>query len=121
MSELGDIVGIVVTGKRLGRTIGFPTANIDARTDWARGVYAVDVFIEGDETPHRAIINIGTHPTVPEGAPTIEAHLIGYEGDLYGKTLRVKCLRYLRPERRFGSLDQLKAQLQKDRSAASAL
>ncbi|MBQ2956458.1 MAG: riboflavin kinase [Clostridia bacterium] len=110
--------GKVVYGKQLGRTIGFPTANIDVEDMEAcpAGVYCGVSRV--DETDYRVIINIGRHPTVPEGPPTVEAHLIGFEGNLYGRTLSVRLTGYLRGEKKFASLDELKAQLELDREAA---
>ena len=82
--ELCVLEGEVVRGKQLGRTIGFPTANIAVADPAAcpPGVYYG--VSEADGQRWRVIINIGRHPTVPEGPPTVEAHLIGYSGDLYG-------------------------------------
>ena len=113
--------GEVVRGKQLGRTIGFPTANLDIKNREAcpPGVYAGTCRVDGTE--YRVIINIGKHPTVPEGAPTVEAHLIGYSGDLYGREISVRLVKFLRGEVRFESLDALKAQLNRDRDAAIAL
>ncbi len=110
--------GCVVTGKRLGRTIGFPTANIDVKGEIScrRGVYFGISEVNGEQ--YRVILNIGAHPTVPEGAPTVEAHLIGYSGDLYGQQIEVMLLRFMRGETKFDSLDALKAQLTRDLRAA---
>ena len=112
--------GVVVRGKQLGRTLDFPTANIEPtriQGDWpANGVYAAAVWIGGDPLARLAMLNQGVHPTAPEGKPTIEAHLIGWSGDLYGASVRVEYLKFLRPERRFESLDALKAQLNRDRT-----
>ena len=117
------IDGIVVSGKQLGRTIGFPTANIkdDGTLLPDTGVYAADTDVDG--TAYRTIVNIGRRPTVDaDGAPiTVEAHLIGYSGDLYGRTLRLELLRRLRDERRFASVDELAAQLHTDADAALSL
>lgn len=118
------IDGTVVAGKRLGRTIGFPTANlspISPRTLIpARGVYVADVSIDGSGTKMRAMLNIGHRPTVDApGAPdTIEVHVLGYEGDLYGHLMRVYFLHRLRSEEAFDSLEALREQLCADRRAA---
>ena len=113
--------GTVVCGKQLGRTIGFPTANMDVRgmEDCPRGVYYG--VCEADGKTWRVIINIGSHPTAPEGPPTVEAHLIGYEGDLYGREIEVTLKEYLRAERKFSSLEELRAQLTRDMERAMAL
>lgn len=122
MNEDGLILeGEVVLGKRLGRTIGFPTANIDV-ADMAAcpsGVYYGVCRV--DDTAYRVIINIGKHPTAPEGAPTVEAHLIDFSGDLYGRSIAVRLVKFLRGETKFPSLDALRAQLEQDMNAARAL
>jgi len=113
--------GEVVRGKQLGRTIGFPTANIDVKDMAAcpAGVYAG--WCEADGAEYRVIVNIGRHPTAPEGAPTVEAHLIGYSGDLYGRRIAVRLEKFLRAERKFESLDALKEQLRRDTGAAMGI
>jgi len=119
MNKIPQILtGQVVLGKQLGRTIGFPTANLDIknREAYPPGVYAGTCRVDGTE--YRVIINIGKHPTVPEGAPTVEAHLIGYSGDLYGRRIGVLLIEYLRGETRFASIDALKEQLHRDMETA---
>ncbi len=118
------VSGTVVHGKELGRTIGFPTANIEPadprRLIPANGVYAVRIHL--DDTSYPAMVNIGHRPTVDsENAPeTIEAHIIGFTGDLYGKTVEIEFLRFLREERRFSSLEDLRRQLTLDAEAAQS-
>ena len=122
MNNEGTILtGRVVYGKQLGRTLGFPTANMDVENMEAcpMGVYAGLCSVDG--TAYRVIINIGRHPTAPEGAPTVEAHLIGYSGDLYGREISVRLVKFLRGEVKFPSLDALKQQLSRDMEAACAL
>ena len=120
-----SLKGKVVGGKKIGRTIGFPTANIMPTTPSqlipARGVYAVDVTVEGHT--YRGMANIGTRPTVAgAGAEqTIEVHIIDFEGNIYGKEIIVAFLARLRDERRFDTLDALSAQLNADRLAALSL
>lgn len=113
------IDGIVEQGKHLGRRLGFPTANISPGAvtgTWPEdGVYAAAIWIDGAPRAWPVMLNQGVHPTAPEGKPTVEANLIGFEGDIYGRPVRVEYLRYLRPERRFDDLDALKAQLARDR------
>ena len=115
-----EIEGTVELGDQRGRTIGFPTANLLSRQELlpANGVYAADTEVDGHT--YRTIVNIGHRPTVDiAGAPvSIEAHLIGYSGDLYGHTLHLDMLRRLRDERRFGSVDALAAQLRADAACA---
>ncbi len=113
--------GTVVKGDQRGRTIGYPTANIQPgdpdKLIPAHGVYAVTVQIVGEEkdTPLQGMMNIGVRPTVDGSHRTIEVNLLDFEGDLYGKTLRVELREFLRPEKKFGSLDDLKMQLSEDR------
>lgn len=122
-----SITGKVVTGKQLGRTIGFPTANIEPTNREklipAPGVYAVDVIIPDVPTPLRAMLNIGRRPTIDtqSAQQTIETHIIDYSGDLYNKTLRIEFINYLRPEQQFESLAALTAQLHRDRQAVLQL
>lgn len=120
------INGTVVHGNKLGRTIGFPTANIVAdNTDKlipANGVYAADATTT-DGRKYRAVVNIGHRPTVdnPSAPVTIEAHLDGFTGNLYNQTLTLHFLRRLRGERRFSGLDELKAAISNDLNRARAL
>ena len=111
------LTGTVVHGRGIGRTLGFPTANI--RLDEARkllpppGVYAVRAdFGAAHEQP--AILNIGTNPTIGENPITIELHIPGLDLDLYGRSLSVHIVRFLRKEQRFESLDELRAQIEED-------
>ena len=110
------IEGIVVQGKQLGRTIGFPTANIRPER-WEghgpNGVYAAWCTMDGARYP--GMLNIGLHPTVPEGAPTVEINLFGFHDDVYGMSAVVETVAYLRGEVRFGSVEELRAQLERDR------
>lgn len=109
--------GLVVHGRRLGREIGFPTANIAVDASKLlplSGVYAADAILP-DGTVGRAVLNIGRRPTVETfGATTVEVHIDGFDGDLYGKPLTVALIGRLRDERRFDSLDALAAQLRLD-------
>lgn len=117
------ITGVVEHGKELGRTIGFPTANVaPANPDQlipGNGVYAADVVLP-DKSRHRAILNIGHRPTVDTAdAPvSIEAHILDFDGNLYGKLITIEFLRFLRSERRFSSLDGLRRQLEADAAEA---
>jgi len=113
--------GTVVRGKQLGRTIGFPTANIepDGPAAAESGVYIAEVSVAGG-APLPCMVNQGRHPTAPEGPPTIEAHILGFSGDIYGCRVEMEYLEFLRPERKFPSLDALRAQLDEDLRAAKA-
>ncbi|MDB9314212.1 bifunctional riboflavin kinase/FAD synthetase [Spirulina sp. CS-785/01] len=113
------LVGEVVTGQKLGRTLGFPTANLNIPPEKflpRYGVYSVRVQIKGDRKhPQMGIMNIGCRPTVQAGhPPTLEIHLLDWSGDLYGKTLTVQLEQFVRPEQKFASIDELKAQITQD-------
>ena len=128
--EIGDIAaanqmlgygyaleGVVVAGNRLGRTIGFPTANMKLYEPLklipARGVYAVQVSVLGQT--YRGMTNIGLRPTVGGTVPTIETNILDFSEDIYGLPLRITFLRRIRNEVQFPSLEALKAQLVLDR------
>ncbi len=110
------VKGTVCHGRRLGASIGIPTANLLPPPDKILppdGVYASRVLLP-DHSVKSAVTNIGLRPTVHGTHRTIETHIPGYEGDLYTKQLTVSILRRLRPEIRFDSLEDLKAQMRKD-------
>lgn len=118
--------GVVEHGRAIGRTIGFPTANLildfPEKQLPAYGVYAAQVGIEegADSTAsdgniwRKALVNIGNNPTVGAEKCSIEVHIVDYAGNLYGKHLSVRLLRYMREERTFASLEQLQQQIEKD-------
>lgn len=118
--------GSVVQGKHLGRSLGFPTANIRpdnaAKLIPAGGVYICRTAISGDPHIYRAMVNIGRRPTVdgPDAPRTIEAHLLDFQGTLYGRTLTLEFIHRLRSEQRFASLDDLRTRLILDRDATSS-
>ncbi|MEG4105990.1 bifunctional riboflavin kinase/FAD synthetase [Microcoleus sp. S13_C5] len=145
-----SLVGTVVGGQRLGRTIGFPTANIELPPEKFLprfGVYAVRVSVKDrggimkDESssynwenspsiiPGKAsdlsfvngVMNVGCRPTVDGLQPTVEVHLLDWSGDLYGQTLSASLVEFLRPEQKFASLDALKTQIQADCDIARSL
>ncbi|MHC0064115.1 bifunctional riboflavin kinase/FAD synthetase [Nostoc sp. UIC 10890] len=116
------LIGDVVQGQQLGRTIGFPTANLQLPKEKflpRQGVYAVRVFTL-DETTDTApsenlgVMNIGNRPTVNGTYSSAEVHLFDWSGDLYGKKLVVQLVKFLRPEQKFPSLEALKTQIQLD-------
>ncbi|MCL1795622.1 MAG: riboflavin kinase [Clostridia bacterium] len=109
-----EIKGIVVRGKGAGKKIGFPTANVALPEDWSLpyGVYAADVRRNGEV--YRAVLNVGLHPTLPEGAPAMEVHLIGFTGDLYGQEIHLTLGAFIRAETRFSSVKSLRAQIRRD-------
>jgi riboflavin kinase/FMN adenylyltransferase len=117
------IVGEVMHGDKRGRTIGFPTANIalGRHLEPARGVYAATVTLP-DGASRAGVANIGRRPTVNAGPESrLEVNLFDYDGDLYGAELSVSLHAFLRSERRFAGLDELKAQIAADAAEARRL
>jgi riboflavin kinase/FMN adenylyltransferase len=113
--------GVVVEGKRRGRELGFPTANVATENELLppNGVYATTVSVDG--VTHPAVTNVGVRPTFGEEAVTVEAHLLGYSGNLYGRAVRVAFVQRLRDERRFEGIDALREQIAVDRQRAERL
>lgn len=120
-----EVRGPVVAGDRRGRTIGFPTANMAVPRDRALPADAVYAgwYIRPDRSVHPAAINLGKRPTFHQDAEhsLLEAHLLDFEGDLYGELARVCFVERLRGEQRFDGIDALKAQLEADVAAARAV
>lgn len=119
-----SIRGVVGRGRQLGRTIGMPTANVEASPRQlvpAPGVYAARacVPLSGKTAVYDAVVNVGTSPTVTDcGVMRIEAHLLGFSGDLYDREIRIEFGTKIREERKFHSLDDLRAQIEADIRAA---
>ena len=118
-----SISGRIIEGDKLGHKIGFPTANLDT-TGLALppiGVYAIHAIVRG--TTHRAVLNIGTRPTLGNPNPPlrVEAHLLDFNGDLYGEELEIVFAEKLRDEQKFPSVDELKAQIARDIERAKNL
>ena len=114
-----NLVGTVVQGQQLGRTLGFPTANLALPANKmvpCQGVYAVRVTMDSGSSTvtNLGVMNIGNRPTVNGLTQTIEVHLLDWSGDLYGRQLNVELLNFLRSEQKFGSLDDLKQQINHD-------
>ena len=111
------IDGEVIHGKKIGRALGFPTANMSLQgyEDIARGVYRSEVDIDG--VKYRAMSNVGIRPSVGGKELLLETHIIDFSGDLYGKRLRICLLEKLRDEKRFASIGDLKEQLHRDYNA----
>ena len=112
--------GTVVDGYKVGRKIGFPTANL--RVDFPNklipsiGVYAVYVYVNGEK--HKGMLNIGYRPTINNGTDlSIEVHILDFEGDIYHQKMRIEFIDFLRPEEKFNSVDELVLQMQKDKVA----
>ena len=107
--------GEVVAGDRRGRSIGFPTANVSVDPSVivpARGVYAG--FVRVGKDVHAACTNVGVAPTFERGESRVEAYLLDFRGDLYGRVVDVGFAQRIRPERRFSGVDELKAQIARD-------
>lgn len=110
-----ELSGEVISGKRLGRTMGFPTANMLPSKQLIipeNGVYITTTMV--DDKTYNCITNIGTAPTIGPGQKMVETHLLDYEGDLYGKHLTVSFHKRLRGETRFNGIDELKQQIHRD-------
>jgi riboflavin kinase / FMN adenylyltransferase len=122
------LLGQVVQGQQLGRTIGFPTANLQLPPEKflpRQGVYSIWVSLEGLNSSSfdqqellPGVMNIGVRPTVDGLRQTIEVHLLDWSGDLYEQTIAVYLDSFLRPEQKFASLDDLKSQIQQDSDRA---
>ncbi len=108
------IQGVVTRGRKLGRELGFPTANItiDDTLAITNGVYRSCVTVGG--VAYDAISNIGKNPTVESTTRRVESHIFDFEGDLYGQTISVEIIEFLREERKFKSLEKLRAQIEQD-------
>jgi len=115
--------GIVVKGRQLGRTIGFPTANVQVSEPYklipANGVYAVRTLVRG--TWLNGIMNIGNRPTVDGIGRTQEVHILDFTADIYGENISVELLDYIRPEQKFSGIEELKTQILKDKEKAIEL
>jgi riboflavin kinase/FMN adenylyltransferase len=130
LSEAGTLLGrpyqlfgTVVHGRQLGRSIGVPTANLQTEDECfpPSGVYAGHAILDGGERVPAAI-NLGHRPTVDNAsAVQIEAHLLNFNADLYGRELFLEPLHFLRPEKKFGSLDSLKSAISRDIASTRSL
>jgi riboflavin kinase/FMN adenylyltransferase len=116
------VVGEVIHGQKLGRQLGFPTANIelDPSCRLRHGIYAVRLTVDG--VTHGGVANFGRRPTVTaSGAPLLEVFVFDFSGDLYGKSVEVEFLGWIRGEEKFDSLDALVAEMNRDKDKARAL
>jgi len=115
-----EINGIVIKGEQIGRSIGFPTANIHIPNDYklvpCDGAYAVEVKVE--EHRYKGMLNIGNRPTLKGINKTVEVNLFNFSDDLYDRRVTVYFKEYLRPEEKFANLEELKLQLEQDRLKA---
>ncbi|MFN3912095.1 riboflavin biosynthesis protein RibF [Hyphomonas sp.] len=115
--------GVVESGERNGRKLGFPTANIQLGEliHPKFGVYAVRARIEGEADWRPGVANFGRTPTTGLRDPLLETHVFDFSGDIYGRKLDVQMIAYLRPERRFDSLDLMVEQMHRDAAEARAI
>jgi riboflavin kinase/FMN adenylyltransferase len=118
-----ELNGLVIKGQQIGRSIGFPTANIHIPNDYKLipmdGVYAVEALVNG--SLFKAMLNIGNRPTVGGTKKTVEAHLFDFQGDLYDKQITIYLREFLRKEQKFENLEELKKQLAIDQKMAKSL
>jgi len=117
-----SLTGTIVEGRRRGREIGFPTANLQTANELIppNGVYATTLTIDG--IVHAALTNIGLNPTFGDSTTaTIETYVLHYDGDLYGRAVQLGFVQRFRDERRFDDVDALKAQIEADRRRAERL
>ncbi len=125
LGHLWEVEGRVSTGQQLGRAIGFPTANVDLgeAIPPARGVYSIRGGVRDGDTIrwYDGGANIGVRPTVDGETLVLEAHLFDFDGDIYGRYLRVAFVDFLRPEQKFDGIDALKAQIAADSRQAREL
>ena len=115
LGESFFLIGEVVKDRQIGRTLGFPTANIaypKEKFPIKQGVYETRICVDGKA--YKGITNYGARPTFDNAQVLTETHLDGFDGDLYGGTLKIDFVRYLRPVQKFESVEELKAQLQSD-------
>lgn len=116
--------GTIVTGDGRGRTIGFPTANVELHEPFvtpALGVYAVRAVLDG--TAYNGVMNLGKKPTFVDNLekPTLEVHLFDFSESVYGKEMTIEFISYLRPERKFSAIDELISQIHRDADQAKTL
>ncbi len=111
------ITGVVSHGKELGRVLGFPTANLplgEELVEPKRGVYAAKVILQNGNV-YKGVTNVGSRPTFGDGTHiTVETYLLDFAGDLYGQEMQVELVKFLRPEQKFASVDELKQSVLKD-------
>ena len=116
--------GTVVKGNQIGRTIGFPTANIKVEDNHklipGYGIYAIEATLPGDAQKIQGMMSIGIRPTITDNRLTIEANLFDFNEDLYGRQIRVSLKTYLRPELKFDSLDALTQKIREDETRIRA-
>ncbi len=115
------VTGEIVHGQKLGRTLGFPTANLvlDPSCKLRHGIYAVRMEVDG--TTREGVASWGRRPTVDNGAPLLEVYMFDFDGDLYGKTVEVGFVEWIRGEEKFDDLDAMVARINQDVAEARAI
>ncbi|GAB4193649.1 MAG: bifunctional riboflavin kinase/FAD synthetase [Phycisphaeraceae bacterium] len=126
LDEPFSLTGMVARGEQRGRTIGVPTVNLDLDllNEYmlpADGVYAGYATWDGQGTPYPAAISVGNKPSFETNRLTIEAHLVGFEGDLYGQTITLAFTHWLRDQARFPDVQALRSQLDRDIQRAASV
>lgn len=114
LSEPYFVIGKVVHGRHVGSVIGFPTANLQVSSEKLLPIGVYGGLCQLDSNTYKAIVNIGQKPTFGLDYVNIEAHILQFDGDLYGRTLKVSLTQYLRPVCKFKDVDALKVQLKQD-------
>lgn len=122
LGEPFQLTGKVVHGQKIGRSLGFPTANIDLQSDVKiipkEGVYVVQVYLD-NQKPLKGILNIGVRPTIyTNHSQTIEVNILDFDGDLYGQYITLELLKKIRDEIKFDNKEELKKQIQADEKEA---
>ncbi len=115
------VEGVVEYGRQLGRELGFPTANlpVDGALELSDGVYASRTTVGGSS--YLSMSNLGENPSVGRVERRLETHIFGFEGSLYGRTIRVELLRKVRDEQCFSSVEELRRQIARDAETIRAL
>lgn len=125
LKETYSIRGEVVKGQQLGRTLGFPTANLKLIEEYpvflANGVYAVKVRVEDDDRLINGMANIGIRPTLDQHVLTIEVNLFDFDSSIYSKEIEVFFIERMRDEQKFPGLAELKAQISQDKITAQEI
>lgn len=122
LGRFPSLAGVITPGARRGRTLGFPTANLALNANYllpANGIYAVYAELDGAFLP--AVANIGTRPTFEDGERLVEVYILDFDGDIYGRQMRVHLVQRLRAELRFASVSELVARMHEDVAEAQAV
>lgn len=124
MQKTITIRGRVLPGRQLGRTLGFPTANVHlplerCRTEQLGGVWLARIVLDESGERYWGLVNVGVRPTVEDaGSCKAEAWLLDFSGDLYGREICIELLKFLRSEAKFGSIEELRGAMEADRNNA---